>query len=246
MIPECSSEWFEIVNRILCDNYPPKVEMVFLHAETRDNENSSLQAGAEFYKSGFAQSIGILRIDVSILDELCQKYRKAGAQNVEQIVERISKTKDKGLIAGYVGFLHWKNKLERLGVNEKDIILIEPDYRYYLSTDAESEGLVEFCSKRRYTDICVTAPPLHQVRAYISDISAVLHKGMDLRVYSRAGKTLNWTEKIIHSQGTTEKKRAEFLREELNKILKYNETGNPPLASLEEVIDYLNNRDSIL
>lgn len=243
MIPECPLEWFEAVNRILCDNFPEKVDLAFLHAETEDNEESVLRAGAKFYLNGFAPKIGITWLDRSIIDKVCEKYEKANPELAKRVRDNL-KSDEKGAITGYLGFKHWEKALINLGVKKEDILLIEFDYKFYPCTDAEAQGLVDFCKEERIKNVSVTSPPFHQVRSYISGISALIQKdATDIKFYSRPGEPINWNQEAVHSQGIAKGIRRVLLKGELERILKYHEAGNPPLVSLGQVIDYLNKRD---
>ncbi len=233
---------YEIMTRALCDNFPEQVDLAFLHAETKDNERSCLQAGAEFYLNGFTPKLGILCADASIFDEMIEKYEKGNPELAGRMKPHLT-PKDDGSMVGYLGFKHWKESLVASGVNREDIVLIEPSYKVWLSTDGEARGLVEYCKQQRIERVCITAPPFQQTRAFISDISAIIQEGASgLRVYSRPGHHLDWNEKVTHSQGFEEGTRRDFIEGECKKIVKYQKSGSPPLSSFKEVLGYLNRR----
>ncbi|MEK6875330.1 MAG: hypothetical protein AABX30_01465 [Nanoarchaeota archaeon] len=242
MIKKCPKEWFEILTRIFCDNVPEKVDLVFLNAQTKDNEISSFNAGAKFYLEGFTPKIGITHVDVSILSELISSYKKFNPKIVSRIRKKLIPDK-KGAIAGYKGFIHWKKELADRGVNSEDILEIDPDFRFYLSTNAEAMGLVSFCKKNKIKQVCITAPPFHQIRAYISAVSALIQtNSTNLKFYSKQGASVSWNENVVHSQGIVTGLRREILRGEHDRIYKYNLFGKPLISDLEEIIEYMNRR----
>ena len=244
MNDEFPPQLFEIVHRVLYDNCPEKVDLVFLHGETRDNEDSSLTAGAKYYMRGFFPKIGITWADKSIFDLWIEKYEQANPELAERIKTNI-KPDERGAIVGYPGFVHWKKRLMELNVNEEDIILIEPDYNCYFSTDAEARGLVKFCIHQGINNVCITAPPFHQIRAFISGVSALIDlNATSLNLYNCPGNSVDWNEEVVHSQGKVKGKRRELIKGELERILKYQKSGNPPLVSFDRVIEYLNQRAS--
>ncbi len=244
MTSENIGEWFEIVNRILCDNIPESVDLTFLHAETKDNESSCFHTGAKLYSSGFTSKVGITGVDASVFEEMNEKYTEKNPSLADKIRRKLKPGND-GTMVGYLGFKHWKRNLRELGVKKEDILVIEPSFDYtYLNTNTEARGLINFCRQQGIETVCITSPPFHQVRSYISDISILLQEGATgLKLYSRPGEPLNWNENVVHSQGIERGLRKEILEREFEKICRYQKSGNPPISSLREVLDYLDRRN---
>lgn len=244
MTSENISEWFEIVNRILCDNLPESVDLVYLHAETRDNESSSFQAGAKLYSEGFTPKLGVTWADASVFEEMIRKYKEKDS-SFEGIMREKLKPKEDGSMVGYLGFEHWRRNLIDLGIKEEDILLIEPSFDYpHLTTDDEAGGLINYCKQQGVERVCIISPPFHQVRSYVSDVSALLReRADDLNLYSRPGEPLDWNEKVVHSQGAENEIRKDILEKEIERIYRYQKSGNPPLSSLREILDYLDRRN---
>ena len=142
---------------------------------------------------------------------------------------------------GYPGFDNWRPKLVGMGVPAKDICGVSLAGDFPPSTHAEALGLVRFAKKRGWKSVYVVAPPLHQLRAFVTTVSEVIKEKSKLSVYSFPGIAQNWEEHIVHSQGIQKGTRAELLAEELKKIEKYYKKGD--LVSGEEVLKYLDKRD---
>jgi hypothetical protein len=71
-------------------------------------------------------------------------------------------------------------------------------------------------------------------------VTVALREYPDLQLYSYPGVALPWQAGVVHSQGQTRGTRSELIAGEFERIRKYHEKGD--LASVEEVLDYLNKR----
>lgn len=142
---------------------------------------------------------------------------------------------------GYRGFRAWQLKLLRVGIPGKDIIGVLPAGNFPPSTDAEALGIVRYAKERDWRSFYVVASPLHQLRAFVSTVSAVIKEKANLAVYSFHGIAQSWEEYVVHSQGVLKGTRSELLGTELKKIEKYYRNGD--LVSADEVLGYLDKRD---
>ena len=142
---------------------------------------------------------------------------------------------------GYPGFDNWKEKLVGLGVPAKKIIGVSLSRDFPPSTHAESFGLVRYAKDNDWKIIYVVAPPIHQLRAFVTVVTAVLRERSPLLIYNFVGIPQRWEEHIIHSQGVQEGTRSELLVGEMKKIEKYYKKGD--LVSGEEALKYLDKRD---
>ncbi len=146
-----------------------------------------------------------------------------------------------GEVAGYPGFENWKAKLIKLGVPGKNIIGIPLANDFPPSTHAEAWGLARFVKKNKWKNIYIIAPPLHQLRAFVTAVSAIIREEAAVKAYSFVGIPEEWEEHIVHSQGKEQgKTRSEFLDDELKKIEVYYKKGD--LVSGEEVLTYMDER----
>lgn len=144
---------------------------------------------------------------------------------------------------GYPGAESWWEKLISLGVPEEDIYEISPAKDFPPSTHAEALGLARYAKSKNWKSVYVVAPPLHQLRAFVTTVTETLQEYPKLLIYSFPGMPQNWEEYIVHSQGIQKGTRSELLTEELKKIEKYYKKGD--LVSAEEVLRYLDWRDDI-
>ncbi len=100
---------------------------------------------------------------------------------------------------------------------------------------------MEFAKKQGWKSLIVTVPPLHQVRAFISTVSAAIKYYPELKVYSMPAEALPWTEEVIHSQSAPRARRRAQFSGELAKLAKYWKKGDH--SSPDEILDYLDRRD---
>ncbi len=147
-------------------------------------------------------------------------------------------------ISGYPGFNSWKNALISSGVEEG---LLEPVSRVsadndILHTGFEAESLMVHAREKQYKHLIVTASPFQQPRAFMAAVTAALRVYPELYLYSQPGSTMPWKEEVVHSQGKVQAARAGLIAGEMTRIRKYHEIGD--LASVEDVIVYLNKRDT--
>lgn len=142
---------------------------------------------------------------------------------------------------GYPGFENWRRKILKMGVASKDLFGVPEARDFPPSTSAEALGFVRFAKMKKWKTAYIVAPPLHQLRAFITTVSSVIKEKSNLKVYSFPGTAQNWLEHVVHSQGILRGSRHALIRNELQKIERYRKKGD--LISAREVLDYLNKRD---
>ena len=142
---------------------------------------------------------------------------------------------------GYPGFENWKSKLVKLGIPGGKIISLPLAFDFPPSTHAESYGLARYAKKAQWKNIYIIAPPLHQLRAFVTTVTAFKKEKTPTKIFNFVGLPQQWEEHIIHSQGVQKGTRSELLEKELKKIERYYKTGD--LISGTEVLKYLNQRD---
>lgn len=146
-----------------------------------------------------------------------------------------------GEVAGYPGLKNWKAKLIKLGIPAKSIVGIPLVSDFPPSTHAESWGLARCAKKNKWKNIYVIAPPLHQLRAFVTTVTAFKKEKTLTKIFNFVGLPQQWEEHIIHSQGVQRGTRSELLGKELKKIENYYKSGD--LISGDEVLKYLDQRD---
>jgi len=148
-----------------------------------------------------------------------------------------------GPISGWPGFDNWKEALLNSGMEEE---LLEPVPPVPADTDIlhtgiEAESVVAHAREQQYKRLIVTAAPFQQPRAFMAAVTAAQQSYPELYLYSHPGKAMPWKEEVTHSQGKVQDERAGLISGELERIREYHAKGD--LASVEEVIAYLNKRD---
>lgn len=127
------------------------------------------------------------------------------------------------------------------GVPEEAIVKIpHPSDFPFPHTQTESIGLIRYAKEHGWRTIYITAVPSRLLRSFIAIITAVLREYPELKVYSRVGAILPWSEFAVHSQGTIQGKRYEIIKSELTKVHAYHLKDDQ--ISAREALDYLNTR----
>lgn len=135
----------------------------------------------------------------------------------------------------------WREKLIKLGVPKERIKIIQITSEL-AHTHTEALAFVSYARQNGWKTMYVIASALHQLRAFMSTISIVLHAYPELKIFNIVGIPLPWTQEIVHSQYIEKGKRSELVKNEWERILRY--YGKGDLVSAREVLDYLNRRDS--
>jgi hypothetical protein len=142
---------------------------------------------------------------------------------------------------GYSGFQAWKTKLLALGISEKQMCSIELGQGELHNTKTEAFALVRFAKRCGLKTLVVSSPPFHQLRAFMSVVTASIADCPGIGIYSYPGKSLPWMEQVVHSQGILTATRAALIVAELERIHAYYRKGD--LISFDDVIEYLQYRD---
>lgn len=170
---------------------------------------------------------------ISVLD--------AGARLVRQGKTLALWIPDSGPRCGYPGFDLWKKELLQRKVAEDKIIGVPTTVFKSLNTYTEALATVRYCKDQTLSTLTIMASPFHQLRAFISTVSALSRELKSLRVFNSVGDSLPWYEMVSHSQGSLRGMREEFIDSEMARIDKYETKGD--LVSPAEALEYLRNRD---
>ena len=146
-----------------------------------------------------------------------------------------------GSKSGYPGYSVWEKELHQMGIQKCSILGVDLSDTGTLNTLIEAEAMVNFAMRKQYRDIYIIASPFHQLRAFMTSVTAALNIYPELRIYSYNGKSLSWIDTVAHSQGTTSGQRKELIRGEIERIQIYQQKGD--LASVNDVLKYLDKRD---
>lgn len=146
-------------------------------------------------------------------------------------------------MSGYPGYEAWKKELGNLGIGEGHLLPVPPipADTQLLHTFIEAQSVVRYAREQQYKSLVVTAAPFQQPRAFMTAVTLAMRDYPQLYLYSLPGKPLPWQEEVTHSQGEVQGTRAELVAGEMDRIKSYYAKGD--LASVDEVLDYLNRRD---
>ena len=205
----------QLVVRVLCDYLPKHPLNLYLFGQTPDNQESVLGKAVELVRAGTCESLNMMEDP----DQFC----------------------------GYAGGTNWEHELkQRLAdhlVPIRQLSFPSRNGSKMLHTYGEAVAIVKEAKEQGWETLGVVAPPFHQVRAFVSTVSAALREYPSLRIYSLVGHTLSWEETAVHSQGTVIDLRKNLIQEEAERLAKYGGKDGD-LVSEEDVLEYLRRRDS--
>ena len=114
------------------------------------------------------------------------------------------------------------------------------------STRTEAVAFVELAKHESWSVLTVTAAPFHQLRAFANTVTLAVQQMPHLKVFSVPGKSLPWTETVVHSQNIERGRRCDLIKPESKRLEKYRRKtsvkGIPDLLSAREILDYLDRR----
>lgn len=143
--------------------------------------------------------------------------------------------------SGYPGYSLWENELLGLGIQKKHIMGTEIRNTESINTLTEAIDMIKYVKEKRYQNIYIVASPFHQLRAFMTSVTAALEYYPEIQIYSYNGKSLPWSDIVAHSQGEKIGSRKNLIVGELNRISTYQKKGD--LALDMDVLAYLDKRD---
>ncbi|MDP1719258.1 MAG: hypothetical protein Q8L24_02430 [bacterium] len=194
----------------------PQPFVMYLVGQTAENENSVLEP---------CRQIAEVRADVGLDTVICLAESQFPPEKRK-----------------YPNFaVDWKEKLggEESGMEFSTFRFPEGPVEH---TGTEMIGLVAHAEEQNWSDVLLIASPWHQLRSFLSAVSAAKKQGSKVRFWNLPGLPLLWTEQSVHSQGVQTGKRVDFIHAELAKVLAYSARGD--IATVDEGIEYLNWRDA--
>lgn len=218
-LPELT-KWLLLATRVGVDDSAwMKADTAYLVGETKHNAPSVLRKGAELWKKGIVPTVAI---------------QKGG----------------EGF--GYYGYQNSLNALQRLGVPSRYIvpmpILSEFEAARQVNTLTELLSLARLAKQNGWQGILLIPPHFHQLRSFLTAVTAVEVEYLKLKIFNCAGAYLPWDEQVIHSQGTLIGVRWELFVKEVERIKKYQNAPATyplvPLVSVERALEYLDQRDA--
>lgn len=77
--------------------------------------------------------------------------------------------------SGYPGYSLWEKELIQMGIPKNKIFGIDLSDAVSLNTLIEAEALIKFAKRNQYRDVYITASPFHQLRAFMTSVTAALN-----------------------------------------------------------------------
>lgn len=149
---------------------------------------------------------------------------------------------DTQAMSGYPGVKQCRRGLLDFGLPVDKIDYVPYGGAASINTLVESQALIRFAGERGMGSLVLVSPPFHQIRAFMTAATVAMKFYPELALYSHPGAAMSWMESVTHSQGTLQAQRRQLIQEELIRIHTYQDKGD--LARFEEVLDYLNRRDT--
>lgn len=143
-------------------------------------------------------------------------------------------------MSGYPGYDAWRRTLSEKGVKPKQVEGVSVENPALLHTLIEAQAMARHVREKGYRTVCVLAAPFHQLRAFMTAVTAATAHNVRAQLFSVPGVAFAWHEQVSHSQGNTMGMRQELIAGELDRIKKY--IGQGDLATVETVLEYLDRR----
>lgn len=207
-------ELFTLLTRIYCDTLPKEVvDAVCFVAETVENEAVTIESAARIWRDGLANNIAV------------SGYLGCDRGDLH--------------VSGYASYVH---RLIDLGVRQECIHVFPLSNDLPACTDSEMRGLIFYSRYMSWRTLIITAPPLHQFRAFMSLVSPLAKKSdPGLSVWNIVSQAEDYSEEIVFSQSVPRNSRNILLGSEISKVIQYFEKGDH--ASARQCLDYLIMRD---
>lgn len=137
------------------------------------------------------------------------------------------------------GKTEYRKRLLGQGVLAQDIVC--PSRGAY-NTIEESRTFIELAKLRGWRDAVILTQPHQALRAMLGTINVMKTEGYQMYVAVVVPRRTDWGKVVRGSQGIESKSRAEHIKDELDRIRRYQEKGD--LSSFSELYEYLRIRDS--
>lgn len=96
----------------------------------------------------------------------------------------------------------------------------------WINTKIEADVVVEWARNQNIKNLIICAPVFHMVRAYMTTVSIILKRKLDIKVYAAVGKVDDWRKVTITHQGLNKASFNDFIIVEIERILEYQKKGD--------------------
>lgn len=121
-------------------------------------------------------------------------------------------------MSGYPGFEAWHKILAQKGVPLGQLEGVPLENPSMLHTLIEAQAMARHVARQHYQTVCILAAPFHQLRAFMTAVTAVLDQNIAVQLFSVPGVALPWHDQVAHSQGNTIGTRRQLIVGELGRI----------------------------
>ena len=140
----------------------------------------------------------------------------------------------------YRGGQAWKRDLIEAGIDERKIVVVPaPDPQTH--TGSEAKRFIGMIQDSGLSAVSVVAHPTHVLRAFVSTVTEVVRRQLDIKVYAIPGLAEDWQSTTLYSQHGERRKRIDCLEGELQRLNRWHAKGD--LISAAEVLNYLETRE---
>lgn len=131
------------------------------------------------------------------------------------------------------GKIAYTSDLVQMGVSKKDILYGGSGK----NTKTESEGFLALAKEKSWNTAVVLAQPHQILRAILGLVKSMEQQNYWIYAYPVIPSYTPWQEVVSGSQGFEKKTREEHIRDEYDRIVRYQQQGY--LASFDELFNYL-------
>ncbi len=137
----------------------------------------------------------------------------------------------------------WTDRLHRLGVTQNQILYAPhlTPREHGFNTKTEAEAFLHTAADSGYKTAAILTQPHQLVRAMLSVVKTMEQQEIDMDIWCITPQSTDWTKQVMGSQGMERKPRIEHVQDEIQRIFRYQQTGD--IATFDELFTYLTRRD---
>ena len=206
---------YEATLRVLSDWPPKPVEAVFFHGRSFGDDTGLFELVSQMYHQGIVRQVAL--------------FNNEGERVGSSIPYQANP-----------GKTHYRLRLQEMGVGSDRILFADPGY----NTRQENETFCQLAATEGWESAVIVTQPHQLLRAMLGMVKVMAETNYWMEIYTAAPRTTPWQEVVRGSQGLESKPRLAHIKDELDRILTYQGTGD--LASLAELFTYFEQRDKLL
>lgn len=138
------------------------------------------------------------------------------------------------------GKTEYIRRLLALGIPEDRIVITDLPAS---NTREENTAFIHLSRKRKWRLAAILTQPHQLLRTMLGAVQAIDQSGYKMSLYAIAPSSTDWQQIVKGSQGTEEKPREQHIKDEFNRIMLRQSTGE--LATFADLFAYWNQRGSL-